>query len=97
VSAYDPIIELVYLFNHPLTQFSYKNKEAVDLLSQSKELIDREEYVESLKNIHSRLLSDYRVLPIIHTRMLYVTNSEYTLEDLNHFDGGLSLWDWKLK
>lgn len=96
VSAYDPIIEFVYLFNHPLTAFSYKNDSAYALLNEVKEIVDREKYKKGLQNLHLTLLRDYRVLPVIHTKMIYLTNSQYTLDNLNHFDGGLPLWEWTI-
>jgi len=94
VSAYDPIIEFVYLFNHPLTAFSYKNDKALSLLNDCKERVDQKSYKEGLQKLHLSLLEEYRVLPIIHTKMIYLTNSQYSLDNLNHFDGGLSLWEW---
>lgn len=97
VSAYDPIVELVYLFNHPLTQFNYKNEAGVELLKNVKQINDRETYKEMLQELHLKLLNEYRVLPVLHTRMIYVTKSKYILDELSHFDGGLSLWEWKLE
>ncbi len=96
VSGYDPIIEFVYLFNHPLTAFNYKNDSAVSLLNEVKGTLDRAKYKEGLQNLHLSLLKEYRVLPIIHTKMIYLTNSQYSLSNLNHFDGGLSLWEWRI-
>ena len=94
VSAYDPIIEFIYLFNHPLTAFGYKNDKALSLLNDCKERADKKSYKEGLQELHLSLLEEYRVLPIIHTKMIYLTNSQYSLDSLNHFNGGLNLWEW---
>ena len=97
VSALDPIVELIYLFELPIINFSYKNKELVSLLDKAKIEPDRDKYTSMLQEIHLRLLKDYRILPLIHTGMLYCAKGAYQLKEMNNFDGGFNLWDWHRK
>jgi len=98
VSAIDPIVELIYLFKHPITRSFYtKNEEALKLLNIAKSIIDRNSYVKIIRQIHMSLLSEYRVLPLFHTKMVYVSGGNFELRDMNHFDGGLDIWRWKQK
>ncbi|MBS1969876.1 MAG: hypothetical protein JSU04_06190 [Bdellovibrionales bacterium] len=94
VSALDPIAELVYLFKHPITQFNYKNQENAQLLESAKVETNHQKYLETIKKIHFNLLADYRILPLLHTRMIYLAKGDYKMKELNHFDGGFNLWDW---
>lgn len=94
VSALDPIAELVYLFKHPITQFNYKNEHSSALLEKAKIESDHQKYLAAIKEIHFSLLSEYRILPLLHTRMIYLAKGDYKMKEMNHFDGGFNLWDW---
>ena len=95
VSAKDPIIELIYLSQHPLIDLKYKNEFLEDNLDKAKSETDREEYIKLIKATHESILNDRRIIPLFHTRMVYLTNSKYKIKDMNYFDGGLDLWTWK--
>lgn len=94
VSALNPIAELVYLFKHPITQFNYKNDSYNKILDQAKTETDHAKYLELIKKIHFGILSDYRVLPLLHTKMIYLAKGNYQMKEMNHFDGGFNIWDW---
>ncbi len=97
VSALDPIVEMIYLFNHPLSNFSYDNEELKTFLDQAKKELDRKKYVSLLKEIHLGLLKKYRILPLMHTKMVYCAKGRYELKEMNYFDGSFNLWDWHQK
>ena len=97
VSAPDPIMELIYSFSLPILKFAYKNQASVEILNQAKQETNQENYISMLKEIHWRLLRDYRALPLIHTRMLYCAKGDYALPKQSYFDGSFNLWDWRLK
>ncbi len=94
VSALDPIVEMIYLFNHPLFNFFADNKELNELLNKSKNEIDRSKYISLLKEVHFGLLKNYMILPLMHTRMVYCAKGKYKLKEMNYFDGSFNLWDW---
>ena len=97
VTALDPIVELIYLFNHRISNFNHKNKPLVTLLEKAKREIDRKHYISFLKEIHLGLLKEYRMLPLMHTRMVYSSKGIYQLKELSYFDGSFNLWDWHRK
>ena len=93
VSAVDPIVGMIYLLNHPRYRIS-SNQVIKNALERAKTETEREKYVSLLKEIHLRLLKEYRILPLMHTKMVYCAKGSYQLKDLSHYDGGLNLWDW---
>ena len=95
VTALDPIVELIYLFNHKVTALSYQNKDTLDLLESAKREVNRDKYIALLKSIHLSVLRDYRILPLMHTRMIYSSKGNYQLKELSYFDGSFNLWDWR--
>lgn len=95
VSALDPIVELTYLSKHPLLDFQYKNQAFLSKLENCKTLTIREKYIQQIREMHELILKQNIIIPLFHTRMLYITNSNFKIEDMNHFDGGLDLWQWK--
>lgn len=95
VSALDPIVELIYLSKHPLIDLGYDNNNFLDKLDKAKFESNREKYILMLKEIHNIMLSEKRVIPLFHTRMLYITNSKFKIENMDYFDGGLDIWKWK--
>ncbi|MCY4644973.1 MAG: ABC transporter substrate-binding protein [Bacteriovoracales bacterium] len=97
VSALDPIVELIYLFSHPITDFFREGGNALTLLDAAKKETNRTKYISLLKDIHFEILKDYKILPLIHARMIYCAKGDYHLKDLAHFDGGFNLWDWHRK
>ena len=97
VTALDPLVELIYLFNHRVVNLDYRNTHLVNLLDRAKKETDRKKYISLLKDIHLKLIEEYRVLPLMHTKMVYSAKGDYYLKDLSYFDGGLNLWDWRKK
>ncbi len=93
VSARDPIVGIIYLLNHPRFKIS-SDKTIKDALERAKMETDREKYAALLKEIHGRILNKYRILPLMHTKMIYCAKGSYQLKDLSYFDGGFNLWDW---
>ena len=93
VSALDPIVELIYLLSHPFLKI-VPSKAIAEALEKAKVETDREKYMALLKEIHWKILSEYRTLPLMHTRMVYCAKGKYQLKDLSRFDGGFNLWDW---
>ena len=97
VSALDPLVEIIYLFNSPLTGPILKTRQFNELLQKAKIEPDRDKYISLLKEIHEDLLKEYRILPLLHTRMVYAAKGDYKLKELGYFDGGFKLWDWVKK
>ena len=91
----DPLMELIFLFNYKWTDFPYKNAQLVAALERAKTETDRKTYVSLLKDIHAGLIKNYRILPVMHTKMVYSVKGSYQLKELNYFDGVLNLWDWR--
>ena len=97
VNALDPLIELTYLFDNSISHSVLNTKHFNNLLKKAETEADREKYISLLKEIHEGLLKEYRILPLLHTRMIYAAKGDYKLRELSYFDGGFKLWDWRKK
>ena len=97
VNALDPLIELIYMFEHGFSKPVFNTKKLSQLLKKAETEPDREKYISLLKEIHEGLLKEYRILPLLHTRMIYAAKGDYELKELSYFDGGFKLWDWRKK
>lgn len=93
VSATDPIIELNYLVGHPYFE-SVNTPELKKLIEEAGREADQMEYHDLLRSIHRKILAENRLIPLMHTRMLYATGGTFFPKEINHFDGGLDLWEW---
>ena len=93
VSALDPILEMIYLFNIPWTGPT-PSKATLETLERAKIEPDREKYLSLLKKIHLDVVKEYRILPLVHTKMVYCAKGCYQLKELDNFDGEFNLWDW---
>ncbi len=93
VSALDPILEMMYLFNIPLIGLT-PSKATLETLERAKTEPDREKYLSLLKKIHLEIIKEYRILPLMHTKMVYCAKGCYQLKELDNFDGEFNLWDW---
>lgn len=94
VSALDPIAELVYLSQHPLTKKNFEVSgvtKKIDILKYEK---NRTNYAKLIKEIHQHLLEEVALIPIAHTKMVYLASDKVKLIDLNYFDGSFNIWDW---
>ena len=94
VSAPEPIVELVYLSQHLLTDLQYNNLNFLDLLEKTKTEPDQSIYTNQVKELHRMLLESYRIIPLFHTRMVYLSNSPFKVSDPDSFGGSLDLWSW---
>ncbi|MCK5882421.1 MAG: hypothetical protein KAG61_01935 [Bacteriovoracaceae bacterium] len=95
VSALEPIVELIYLSKHPLIDLAYQNESILEKIKDAKIESNRTQYLKKIKNIHRSIIESFRIIPLFHTRMIYITNSSYKVDNMNFFDGGLDLWNWK--
>ena len=95
LTTLDPILELTMLSKVKVTNLSYKNPRLVAAMERAKIETDRDTYISLLKDIHAGLIEDYRILPLMHTKMVYAVKGSYRLKPLDRFDGELNLWDWR--
>ena len=97
VSAPDPLIELIYMFDTTFSRPAFNAKHLKELLKRAETEPDREKYISLLKEVHEGLLREYRILPLIHTKMIYAAKGDYKPKESGDFDGGFRLWDWRKK
>lgn len=96
VGAFEPIIELTYLFGMDfLMKFSKNNEASINKLSKAKNTTDRDEYVRLVKEILLSLLSESRMIPLMHTRIVLASGGAYELTEFNNYDGDLNIAAWK--
>ncbi len=96
VSGLDPIIEMIYLFNSPWNGL-IPSKATLETLERAKIELEREKYLALLRGIHLDIIKEYRILPLMHTKMVYCSKGHYQLKKLDAFDGEFNLWDWHKK
>lgn len=94
-SAKDPIVELVYLFQHPLSAFGSVAPDLQERLEKIRNEEDEGRYNQALKDIHLELISRQLIFPVLHSRMMYVSGGTNLLPKMNLFDGGLDIWKWE--
>lgn len=94
VSALDPIAELVYLSQHPLTKNNFEKSGVTKKIDTLKYEKNRDKYAKLMKEIHQHLLEEVALIPIVHTKMVFLASEKVKLIDLNYFDGSFNIWDW---
>ena len=94
VSALDPIVELIYLSQHVITSKNFVKSHLTNDIENMKFERDRGKYSKMMKETHKKILEEVVLIPIVHTKMVYLSSENVKLIDINHFDGSFNIWDW---